>query len=128
MRLWYIPDHMVVNYARTSEMVTAASFSTDGKRVVAGSSLGKCRFYDVGEGTFELASTVDVRNRRGSHSKGRKITGIHFFPADPKKLLISSNDSRIRVYDSYFLRCKYKVRFPMCPLCIGQKVKGQNML
>jgi hypothetical protein len=43
--------------------------------------------------------TADVKNRRGKASKGRKITGIQFLPNDPSKLLITSNDSRIRLYD-----------------------------
>ena len=39
---------------------------------------------------------------------GKKITGLHFMPGDDRKLLVTSNDSRIRVYDGYTLACKYK--------------------
>lgn len=42
---------------------------------------------------------VDVKNRRGKASRGRKITGIQHLPNDPSKLLITSNDSRIRLYN-----------------------------
>jgi hypothetical protein len=37
-----------------------------------------------------------VKNKRGQHSRGKKITGLTFLPAEPGKLLITSNDSRVR--------------------------------
>ena len=40
-----------------------------------------------------------MKNRRGKASRGQKITGLQFLPNDPAKLLITSNDSRIRLYD-----------------------------
>ena len=42
---------------------------------------------------------ADVKNRRGNTSRGRKITGMQFMPKDPSQLLITSNDSRVRLYD-----------------------------
>jgi len=55
---------------------------------------------------------ADVKNKRGQHARGKKITGLSFVPGrDPSSsaaLLISSNDSRIRLYDGYTLRTKYK--------------------
>ena len=51
---------------------------------------------------------LDVRSRRGKN-KGRKITGIVVSP-DNQRVLISSNDSRIRCYylSNYSMSCKYK--------------------
>lgn len=51
---------------------------------------------------------VDVRNARGAHSAGKKITGILPVPGQPSQLLVSSNDSRLRLYDSYHQLVKYK--------------------
>lgn len=48
---------------------------------------------------------ADVKNRRGKASRGRKITGLQFLPNDPAKLLITSNDSRIRLYDGVLGPC-----------------------
>lgn len=39
---------------------------------------------------------ADVKNKRGQHSRGKKITGLAFLPSEPGKLLITSNDSRVR--------------------------------
>jgi WD40 repeat protein len=47
-------------------------------------------------------------SRGGSKKSGKKITGLSFRPGDDRKLLVTSNDSRIRVYDGYSLACKYK--------------------
>lgn len=39
---------------------------------------------------------TDVKNKRGQHSRGKKVTGLAFLPSQPGKLLITSNDSRVR--------------------------------
>ena len=50
-----------------------------------------------------------TRSARGKNSRGRKITGIEPMPGEDK-ILITSNDSRIRLYDlrDLSLVCKYK--------------------
>ena len=40
--------------------------------------------------------------------RSKKITGIHPVPGNPQQIMITSNDSRIRVYEHYTLICKYK--------------------
>lgn len=40
-----------------------------------------------------------MKNRRGNSARGRKITGLQFQPDNPNNLLITSNDSRIRLYE-----------------------------
>lgn len=56
---------------------------------------------------FKQLACADVKNRRG-RGKNKKITGIQAVPNAPQQTLITSNDSRIRVYNSYQLLCKYK--------------------
>lgn len=110
VRVWNIPEQKVVDYADVHEMVTAVAWDERGERVVVGSMKGKCRFYTCTPRThaLEYAAQIDVKNKRGKASKGRKITGMQFAPGEPDALLITSNDSRIRLYDGYALRCKYK--------------------
>ena len=43
--------------------------------------------------------TADVKNKRSGQKTGKKITGMQFLASDTSKLLITSNDSRIRLYD-----------------------------
>uniref|UniRef100_A0A061SIM7 Wd repeat-containing protein 44 n=1 Tax=Tetraselmis sp. GSL018 TaxID=582737 RepID=A0A061SIM7_9CHLO len=106
VRLWDIPNVRVTDFADCSEMVTAAAFSPGGDKVVVGTLEGKCRFYNFSS-RFSYEAQIDVGNRK---TRSRKITGFQFVPGEPEKVLISSNDSRLRLYDlnEYQQRCKYK--------------------
>ncbi|PSC74579.1 signal transducer [Micractinium conductrix] len=108
VRLWNIPEQRVVSWQDVHEMVTAVTYSPDGRKAVVGTMKGKCRFYTIEKNTLEYEAQLDVKNKRGQHSRGKKVTGLSFLPGEPGKLLITSNDSRIRLYDGYTLRCKYK--------------------
>lgn len=110
VRLWNVPEARVTSWQDIHDMVTAVTFSKDGSRAVVGSMRGKCRFYSLGiSNTLEYEAQLDVKNKRGQHSRGKKITGLTFAPKlFPNALLITSNDSRIRLYDGYTLRFKYK--------------------
>ena len=108
LRIWNIPEHSIADWVNVHEMITSACYSSDGKQAIVGSYRGKCRFYNSESSRLEYVTQIEVRNTRGKNSKGRKITGLQMMPNDPKKLLITSNDSRIRIFDGYNLRCKYK--------------------
>ena len=82
-------------------MITAVSFSPDGKTAIAGTLNGICFFYTTEE--LKYQTQILVRSSRGKNSKGSKITGIKTatLNGDPEavKVLITSNDSRIRLYN-----------------------------
>jgi WD40 repeat protein len=103
LRLWSIPDKEVAFEAQESDMITAVAFAPDGKTCMGGLMSGDCIFYD----TRGLArqTQIQVRSSRGKNSRGSKITSIQAMAIPPDapnaevKVLISSNDSRIRVYN-----------------------------
>ncbi|KAK5079060.1 hypothetical protein LTR64_002519 [Lithohypha guttulata] len=103
IRLWSIPDKNVAYWAPVQDMVTAVAFTPDGKTAIAGTLSGICILYDT-EG-LKAHSQIHVRSNRGKNSKGSKITGIETIqisrPVGPPdvKILITSNDSRIRLYN-----------------------------
>lgn len=103
LRLWSIPDKSVVFSATVPDMITAVSFTPDGKTCIAGTLNGFCVFYDT-EG-LKWQAQLHVKSTRGQNAKGSKITGIQAIQWPPNsdggevKLLITSNDSRIRVYN-----------------------------
>eukprot|EP00891_Asterochloris_glomerata_P003295 jgi/Astpho2/3295/e_gw1.00054.81.1_t len=107
VRMWNVPAQAVVDYADVHEMVTAVTFSLDGSKACVGTMKGKCRFYRCDD-KRKLDAAADVRNKRASQKQGKKITGMQYMPAHPNKLLITSNDSRIRLYDGFGLQCKFK--------------------
>jgi WD40 repeat protein len=103
LRLWSIPDKSVAYTAAVPDMITAVSFTPDGKTCIAGTLGGLCMFYDT-EG-LKWQAQVHVKSTRGQNAKGSKITGIQatYWPPGSEngevKLLVSSNDSRLRVYN-----------------------------
>ncbi|KAI1477788.1 WD40 repeat-like protein [Daldinia eschscholtzii] len=103
LRLWSIPDKAVAYSSQLSDFITAVAFSPDGRTAIAGCSNGFCMFYET-EG-LKYHTQIHVRSSRGKNAKGSKITGIETmaFPPDAVdgvvKVLITSNDSRIRIYN-----------------------------
>ncbi|KAH8801615.1 WD40-repeat-containing domain protein [Xylogone sp. PMI_703] len=103
LRLWSIPDKVVAFWTQLPDLITAVAFTPDGKTALAGVLSGLCLFYET-EG-LKYNTQIHVRSSRGKNAKGSKITGIRTmtFPRDDPngetKILISSNDSRVRIYN-----------------------------
>ncbi|XP_011307374.1 WD repeat-containing protein 44 isoform X2 [Fopius arisanus] len=110
LRLWNIPDKKVAVWNEVdgqTKLITAANFCQNGKFAVVGSYDGRCIFYNTDQ--LKYHTQIDVRSTRGKNSRGRKISGIEPMPGEDK-ILVTSNDSRIRLYDLRDLNvsCKYK--------------------
>lgn len=103
LRLWSIPDKSVAFVATAPDMVTSVAFTPDGRHSIAGCLNGMCNIYET-DGLKAIAQ-IHVRSARGRNAKGSKITGIDAMsvpcgdPHGEVKLLITSNDSRIRLYN-----------------------------
>ncbi|CAG5076075.1 Similar to WDR44: WD repeat-containing protein 44 (Bos taurus) [Cotesia congregata] len=110
LRLWNIPDKKVAVWNEvngSTKLITAANFCQNGKFAVVGSYDGRCIFYNTDQ--LKYHTQIDVRSTRGKNARGRKISGIEPMPGEDK-ILVTSNDSRIRLYDlrDLNLSCKYK--------------------
>ncbi|KAL8947249.1 MAG: hypothetical protein Q9222_006453, partial [Ikaeria aurantiellina] len=103
LRLWSIPDKSVAYWSQLPDLITAVAFAPDGKTAIAGCLNGLCQFYET-EG-MKYQTQIHVKSAHGKNAKGSKITGIqaiNFPPDNPNgevKILVTSNDSRIRVYN-----------------------------
>lgn len=103
LRLWSIPDKSVAYWTQTPDLITAVAFAPDGKTAIAGCLNGLCLFYET-EG-LKYQTQIHVRSAHGKNAKGSKVTGIQAINYPPEdsngevKLLITSNDSRVRVYN-----------------------------
>ncbi|XP_063967145.1 WD repeat-containing protein 44-like [Lytechinus pictus] len=110
LRLWNIPDKKVALWNEVdgpTKLITAANFIQNGRFSVVGTYDGRCIFYDTEH--LKYYTQIHVRSTRGRNAKGRKITAIEPLPSQDK-ILVTSNDSRIRLYDlrDLSLACKYK--------------------
>lgn len=106
LRMWHIPDKKVAVWNDTEKKyITAMTFVKSGKFAVVGTYDGKCIFYTSDQLKYHTA--VDVRSTRGKNARGHKVTGL---TSHGDKLLVTSNDSRIRMYDirDKALTCKFK--------------------
>lgn len=109
LRLWSIPDKSIAYSAHLPDLITAVAFSPDGKIAIAGLLNGLCMLYET-EG-LKFQSQIHAKSSRGKNSKGSKITGIRTVAmpltaggsngTEPGevKIMVSTNDSRIRVYN-----------------------------
>ncbi|KAJ5312522.1 hypothetical protein N7508_003352 [Penicillium antarcticum] len=103
LRLWSIPDKSVAFVTAVPDMITAVAFTPDGKYSIAGCLNGMLNIYDT-EG-LKVSAQIHVRSARGRNAKGSKITGIDTMIVPEgdhqgeTKILVTSNDSRIRMYD-----------------------------
>lgn len=115
LRLWNISDKKIISWndlknqnKQNYNFITAISFCQGGKTVAVGTFDGRCYLYHTEQ--LRYLTLINVRSTRGKNKRGSKITGIEVLNNDENKLLITSNDSRIRLYDlrDASLICKYK--------------------
>lgn len=110
LRMWNIPDKKVAMWNELdgqAKLITAANFCQSGRFAVVGTFDGRCVFYSTDQ--LKYHTQIHVRSSRARKSRGRKISGIEPMPGEDK-VLVTCNDSRVRVYDlrDLSLTCKYK--------------------
>lgn len=120
LRLWNIPDKKVTMWnevmslpTKDSEqpshgLITASAFVQNGKFAVIGTHDGRIIFYSTEQLKFFTQLMI------GKNHEKVKITGIE--SVDDTKILVTTNDSRIRLYDlrDLSLVCKYKGCINIC--------------
>lgn len=114
IRVWdVIPEARIKEWVKVPDIVTAVAYSPDGQIVVAGMNHGQLYFYKN-----ENLKYYTQLHCASSKDEGKKVTGIVFLTDHRKntvtqtkiQLLITTNDSRMRVYNlsNFSLICKYK--------------------
>lgn len=105
-----IPAKKVQASQEVPGLITACTFTQSGATACVGTFAGAALFYDTERLTY--STSVAVRSSSGKNSRGRKITGIEpvWTPDGSEKVLITSNDSRIRVYDLKLKRLARKFK------------------
>ncbi|CAD6984389.1 hypothetical protein A4X06_0g7945 [Tilletia controversa] len=100
LRLWNIPEKKVQYSAEVPGLITACAFTASGKTACAGTFGGAIVLYHTDKLTY--STSIAVRAATSKSTKGSKVTGIEPVPnfgSNHERILVSSNDSRIRIYD-----------------------------
>lgn len=112
--MWHLKHGECLSEVDTDDIVTALAVTPDGTTGLVGTLHGRCKFYALfdeiqGEWQFKHTTQLDVRSKRSRNAPGKKICGFHFYGRQADKVLISSNDSRLRLYrlDDKSVVCKF---------------------
>ncbi|XP_004503956.1 uncharacterized protein [Cicer arietinum] len=106
VRIWGMREERVIDWTDIRDVISAISYQQDGKGFVVGSITGTCRFYVAAGKYFQLEAQIDIRGKKKASSN--KITGIQFFQNDCERIMITSEDSKIRILDRNEIVQKYR--------------------
>jgi len=108
LRLWNRLEKSVVCMAIVDcGFITSLAVNSLGDICVVGSYDGKISIYDTTE--LKLKNQNQITVKSNEKRRGKKITGLDMMPGG-RYVLISSNDSRIRLYDTKdcVVLCRYR--------------------
>ncbi|KAM0939754.1 putative transcription factor WD40-like family [Dioscorea sansibarensis] len=97
VRIWGVSENRVVDWVDTRDIVTAVCYQPDGKGFVVGSVAGICQFYNYSGSGIHLDRRFYVKGRK--KSIGKPITCLQFSPTDSEKVMISSADPNVRIFE-----------------------------
>lgn len=106
VRIWGIPDCHVVDWTDVKEIVTAVCYRPDGQVGIIGSMTGNCRFYNVSDNQLRMQSQLCLLGKK--KSSGRGITGFQFLPQDFNKVMVTCDDSQVRIIEGLNVVEKFK--------------------
>ncbi|KAK7318465.1 hypothetical protein RJT34_03167 [Clitoria ternatea] len=106
VRIWGIREERVIDWADIRDAISAVSYLKDGKGFVVGSVTGTCRFYVASGKYFQLEAQIHVHGNK--KTSANRITGIQFTQNNCQRLMITSEDSKIRIFDGIELVQKYR--------------------
>ncbi|KAE8657645.1 hypothetical protein F3Y22_tig00116984pilonHSYRG00096 [Hibiscus syriacus] len=81
------------------------SGSIDGKVGIVGSMTGSCQFYNVADNRLQLDVHIYLTGKKRSPCK--RITGLQFLPQDSSKVMVTCDDSQVRILQGLNVICKY---------------------
>ncbi|KAL8196299.1 hypothetical protein R6Q57_025299 [Mikania cordata] len=94
VRIWEIRGCKVTDWTDNREIVTAVCYYPNGKGCIVGTLDGNCDFYDIIDEQLQHETHTSVMSKK---KLSRRITGFQFCPTDPRKVIVSSADSQVRV-------------------------------
>ncbi|KAK6287352.1 hypothetical protein POUND7_013531 [Theobroma cacao] len=106
VRIWGVSEKRVVDWVDVRDIITAICYRPDGKEFVVGSITGTCHFFEASGSHVNLEVEMHIHGRK--KTSGNKITSIQFSQDEPHKVMITSEDSKVRIFDGVDMVCKFK--------------------
>ncbi|KAM0190076.1 hypothetical protein ACHAPQ_010870 [Fusarium lateritium] len=104
LRLWNIKKTSIIHSSPMADIITAVAFSPDGKLAICGSFSGIC--YLLNTTGLTERSRICIQSSGSNVEVSLKITGLQTMissdgidPTSQAKLMITTNDSRVRIYN-----------------------------
>ncbi|XP_042493158.1 WD repeat-containing protein 44-like [Macadamia integrifolia] len=105
-RLWGVSEGRVVDWADSRDIITALCYQPDGQGCIVGSITGSCCFYNASGNRLQLDAQICVQGRK--KCSGNRITGIQFSANDFQRVMITSADSKVRIFYGVEVIHKYR--------------------
>ncbi|CAF2054422.1 BnaC06g02280D [Brassica napus] len=100
-RIWGLSEQRVVAWTDARDSISAICYQHNGNGFVVGCITGDCRFYRI--------SGDEVLTEEQIHIRGRnRITAVEFCPGSSEKVVISSDHSKLRIFDRSKILQKFK--------------------
>ncbi|CAK7355030.1 unnamed protein product [Dovyalis caffra] len=106
VRIWGLSEKRVVHWVDVRDVISAIGYQPDGRAFVVGSIIGTCRFYEVSGTDLQLEAEIHIHGRK--KNSGNRITGIQFSQELCPRVMITSEDSKVRVFDGVDIVNKFK--------------------
>ncbi|KAK2980355.1 hypothetical protein RJ640_014528 [Escallonia rubra] len=105
VRIWGVLERRVVDWADVRDVVTAVCYQPNGKGFIVGTLTGTCRFFELSGSGLLLNTEMHINGRKKS---GTKITGIQFPLGDSQRVMVTSEDSKVRIFNGIDVVHKYQ--------------------
>ncbi|KAJ3439702.1 wd repeat-containing protein [Anaeramoeba flamelloides] len=96
--IWNIYSQKPIHITNCQISITSGCIHPNGNKFICGTENGFCYFYNFENNELDLEKTLHVKSKRGKNKKGKQITNIQYLNSQTQ-ILVTSNDSRIRLYD-----------------------------
>ncbi|XP_073295274.1 uncharacterized protein [Primulina huaijiensis] len=106
VRIWGIPSGRVEDWVNARDIVTAVCYHSNGEGFIVGSISGTCRFFETSGDELLLYAEINVCGKK--KSTGNRITGVQFIENDPQRVMITAEDSKIRILEGLEVVRKYE--------------------
>ncbi|KAL8143474.1 hypothetical protein V2J09_016506 [Rumex salicifolius] len=106
IRSWAVSEGRVVDWDDARGAVTAFTYQPDGQGLVVGCLNGCCRFYHTSGRYLQLITHIQLPQNNNSFRN--RVSGIQFCQGDSQRVIITSEDSKVRIFDKTELIQKYR--------------------